>query len=84
MMDVMYSFAFIGEIFGFTDGTAAGIGTAAVITFFVSIIALASTKNQTAKRTGQYTATQPDSPHARAHPHQLLVYLLHLTCRQLE
>jgi hypothetical protein len=63
MMDVMYSFAFIGEIFGFTGGTAAGIGTATVITFFVSIIALASSsKTQAAKRTGQYTATQPDSP----------------------
>jgi len=59
----MYGFAFIGEMIGFTGSMAAAIGTAAVVTFFVSIISLASaSKARAARRTGQYTATQPDSP----------------------
>jgi hypothetical protein len=62
LMDVMSSFAFIGEIFGLTGSTAAAVGTAAVITGFVFFVVIVSSAASSSRRTGQYTATQPDMP----------------------
>ncbi len=64
IMNVMNSFAFIGEYIGFTGSTAAAVGTAAVITgfvFFIVIVISAGRSSGTMRR-GEYNADPPDMP----------------------
>ncbi len=62
IVNVMSSFAFIGEFFGLTGSTAAAVGTATVITGFIFIAVIVSSAASGARRTGQYIATEPDMP----------------------
>ena len=64
LMDVMDSFAFIGEYLGFTGVTASSVGTAAVITGFVFFVVLVTSAGSSrgSMRRGEYHADQPDMP----------------------
>ncbi|MCW4050478.1 MAG: hypothetical protein NWE89_12165 [Candidatus Bathyarchaeota archaeon] len=73
LLDVMYSFSFIGEFFGLSGTTAASVGAAAVITVVVFtgvILSSIGKGGRGSKRKeypgfhsrGEYEASQPDSP----------------------
>jgi len=64
ILDVMNSFAFIGETFGLTGSTAAAAGTATVITGVVFLVVLVSSigGSKGTMGRGQYEASQPDTP----------------------
>ena len=64
LLDVMNSFAFIGEYFGLTGTTASAVGTAAVITGFVFFVVIVTSvgSSRGSVRRGEYHADQPDMP----------------------